>query len=1105
MSLEGVSITISVPEPLGEFIARASLQSDLTMLLRILIERIEKLSTHANLAGDRLLGDAAPGGEPESVRVDGLNASQAGAVASALGRDTTFIWGPPGTGKTRTIGKIGEQLVRRERSVLVVSHTNSAVDQAILEIVGDLGDELVDGSVLRLGTPKDQRLAERERLRAETHIKERSQELLDRQAELLAERAEKSARLEEVRRLLAIADWRAQADAEVTRLRADERTLEAARAEAEAARTRAEGLESAAERWHEHAARARELAEKLRAAEPVRAELARREALLAPAEQRLHEAERLAREAEALHEQVLATGAIRRRLRGLPRPEEQSAEVGRRRAEETSAREARDAVLARVAEVRDPLYALDEEFEAFKQEHGAAPDGVLAEVQAAAAAHEEALERAAQLERDAEAAADELRGRLSARLAELRAWRVSSSRAHEIGEMIAAVEDSRGPADELLAGVDRLALQAERKALQAELARIARELEEIEEALKRVEQDVIGAAMVVATTLTRAYKRESIQARRFDTVILDEASMAPIPALWAAAALAEASVVVVGDFKQLAPIKHSTHPLAEKWLGRDIFEVSGIRSQWEAGAPPPHLAPLRVQYRMHPRISAIPNAHFYGGELEDGDGVEDDSALDGWYDRDWGHDQPVLLVDTGPMNAWVTSVNTAGRASRLNFLSATVCVDLAERLLAPGRAELPLGERARILIASPYRPQTRLTNLLVRDQGLEREVVPGTAHTFQGNEAPVVILDTVLDEPHFRAGLFVPDYNDGNGRLLNVALTRARRRLIIVGDFGWLRQKAHRHSILRTLVEQLCEQYPLVSALDVIPAGFAARAADAHERIVRGEDAPDAKRIVVTQDDYYRLLVRDLQRARSRVVFYSAFLTPDRVAFLEPHLRALVERDVPTYVVTKTTGERSGGQAETAARIERALEDWGVRVLHKLRMHEKLVFIDNHILWSGSLNSLSFTDTQEVMERRVSRAVVDDYARILRLDALIAAHQGTAPVCPICGSEVVAAEARGGDPFYWRCSVPDCYTRGIDQAAPQDGRIICARCGGPVEYRELPSGHYWRCTVDHRHRQRVIASHLRLPRMREMFRPRELARLERAIGARAQQLDLLNG
>ena len=62
---------------------------------------------------------------------------------------------------------------------------------------------------------------------------------------------------------------------------------------------------------------------------------------------------------------------------------------------------------------------------------------------------------------------------------------------------------------------------------------------------------MIAAATVVATTLTRAYKRESITARRFDTVILDEASMAPIPALLAAAALAESNVVIVGDPKAL--------------------------------------------------------------------------------------------------------------------------------------------------------------------------------------------------------------------------------------------------------------------------------------------------------------------------------------------------------------------------------------------------------------------------------------------------------------------------------------------------------------------------------------------------------------------------
>jgi hypothetical protein len=115
------------------------------------------------------------------------------------------------------------------------------------------------------------------------------------------------------------------------------------------------------------------------------------------------------------------------------------------------------------------------------------------------------------------------------------------------------------------------------------------------------------------------------------------------------------------------------------------------------------------------------------------------------------------------------------------------------------------------------------------------------------------------------------------------------------------------------------------------------------------------------------------------------------------------------------------------------------------------------------------------MERRISRAVVEDYARILRLEALIAAHEGTAPACPVCGGELVAAEARGGDPFYWRCATPDCYSRGIDQPAPHDGLLPCATCGGPLEFRQMPSGPHWRC------RENNVEPRLRrgiLPRLR---------------------------
>ena len=119
-------------------------------------------------------------------------------------------------------------------------------------------------------------------------------------------------------------------------------------------------------------------------------------------------------------------------------------------------------------------------------------------------------------------------------------------------------------------------------------------------------------------------------------------------------------------------------------------------------------------------------------------------------------------------------------------------------------------------------------------------------------------------------------------------------------------------------------------------------------------------------------------------------------------------------------------------------------------MHEKLVFVDDELLWSGSLNSLSFTDTQEVMERRVSRAVVDDYARVLGLDALLAAHEAREDRCPVCNGELVAAESRNGDPFYWRCLVPDCYTRSLDRPAPRDGLFPCVAAAAQLSSGRCP-------------------------------------------------------
>ena len=116
-------------------------------------------------------------------------------------------------------------------------------------------------------------------------------------------------------------------------------------------------------------------------------------------------------------------------------------------------------------------------------------------------------------------------------------------------------------------------------------------------------------------------------------------------------------------------------------------------------------------------------------------------------------------------------------------------------------------------------------------------------------------------------------------------------------------------------------------------------------------------------------------------------------------------------------------------------------MIHKRGAHEKLVFIDNAILWVGSLNPLSFSNTQEVMERRNNPVIVEDYLKTIRLNELIAEYAHECPKCPCCGNEIVAAEGRD-EPFYWQCVGCD-YSRSAHEPHLADGILRCQKCDPP--------------------------------------------------------------
>lgn len=144
------------------------------------------------------------------------------------------------------------------------------------------------------------------------------------------------------------------------------------------------------------------------------------------------------------------------------------------------------------------------------------------------------------------------------------------------------------------------------------------QLNELKEKMQELEKQAIMSAKIVGATLAKSYLSETLRERKFDTVILDEASMASIPALWCASYLAESSIVIVGDFLQLPPIVMADTPMAQKWLGKDIFYHSGMQERARNKETcPENFVMLNNQFRMESDIADIANMCYgaYGGLL----------------------------------------------------------------------------------------------------------------------------------------------------------------------------------------------------------------------------------------------------------------------------------------------------------------------------------------------------------------------------------------------------------------------------------------------------------------------------------------------------------
>ncbi|KAJ9181814.1 hypothetical protein P3X46_005868 [Hevea brasiliensis] len=289
----------------------------------------------------------------------------------------------------------------------------------------------------------------------------------------------------------------------------------------------------------------------------------------------------------------------------------------------------------------------------------------------------------------------------------------------------------------------------------------------LEEARASLEASFANEAEIVFTTVSSSGRKLfSRLTHGFDMVVIDEAAQASEVAVLPPLALGAARCVLVGDPQQL-PATVISKAAGTLMYSRSLFE----RFQ-QAGCP---TMLLSVQYRMHPQIRDFPSRYFYQGRLTDSESVI--NLPDEMYYKD-PLLRPYLFYDV----TYGRESHRGGSVSYQNIHEAQFCLQLYEHLQKTLKS-FGLG-RISVGIITPYKLQLKclqheFSAILKSEEG--KDIYINTVDAFQGQERDVIIMSCVRASNHGVG--FVADI-----RRMNVALTRARRALWVMGNANSLVQ-----------------------------------------------------------------------------------------------------------------------------------------------------------------------------------------------------------------------------------------------------------------------------------------------------------------------------
>lgn len=316
---------------------------------------------------------------------------------------------------------------------------------------------------------------------------------------------------------------------------------------------------------------------------------------------------------------------------------------------------------------------------------------------------------------------------------------------------------------------------AQARAERKEMYQQARELMDWARQLEdRIVLEILSSAQVICTTLVGAAS-SVLEGFHFETVCIDEAAQSPEAACWIPMLKAD-RIVLAGDPYQLPPTVKSNEAKA---LGMEKTLLERLISEQKEV-----VTLLTIQYRMHDAIMAFSNQQFYGGQLRAHASVGAAVIAGDLF-------LPIEFIDTA--GSGFEEKQATGNKSYYNLDEITILQEHLYQFSTQIREMTP----PTVGIIAPYKEQViRMEEIIQEDSRLSGlEISVNTIDGFQGQERDIIYISLVRSNENAVIG-FLKEY-----RRMNVALTRARKKLVIIGDSATIGADAFYNNLLET-VEQ---------------------------------------------------------------------------------------------------------------------------------------------------------------------------------------------------------------------------------------------------------------------------------------------------------------